>query len=696
MALTWAIFDVRGFGLVDDHILYADTYWAKHFYFPRNLDLGRFFPANGLEFSLLRKVGVAAPWVFRAVAAMKFALAAWLVFSALGRGGFRGWGRTALGLLVLLTPAMACASQRLFVGEINLFIGLLVVCLFWPEPNGRDLPERPRRRRLGPALRQAGVVVLCAALCFYKETVAPMLVAAGGAGLAAAFLAFRRKKTHPPGGDGPTGSHPSAEAGLVWFHIGLMVVGAAYLIGYALFVLPHRVQSGYLALQAKDSPAWALTRYLMNDPALLAGLALWGWGLVGRARRGRAFQADAALFAAALALTAQYVALGLYAPYYLLPAYALAASRLRPEDLGLAGGTAAADSGAPVALAGAGRALTAQLPKRRRPPKNARSPALRALRATLAGLGAVLLLGSLAAWANQFTSLYYSQKHLSALEGFLVRLASTRADRPVSLFTPQATPDSEATLALGRLIAHLGLQTDIDLRPDIPAGRAVRAVYPAGAAPDDAVLLTPLTRLAPWEARRMERDLPVLFATRSPWFVPDYSLEGFWLKWPGSHMSLAELNRRRAALRPDFLVLAPRGGAAFTPFDLAGLELRILKSPTAARPWSEKELLVEVTNRSNRTWLAPPDDEDGGVVLGVLFMRPNAGPRIIGRAFLPGRIEPGERIGVRAPFRMPLGTGFKVIGAVAGRLTENGLALAPGGSVPYVLVREVWGPDAAP
>lgn len=644
----WLFLAGAGFGMIDDHILYNDAYWLSHFYLPMTPELGRFFPANGLPFSILRKLGwltPAAAAVIMAVRVVATALLGWLLLRSRGLGNAASLGVLTL---LLLTPGFSEAFTRKFVSEADMLPLLLGLGLCFGV-NGLS------RARLAAAL------ALGAALLFYKETFAPALLAVCGAGLLRRQPAERRPALLYAG---------LAAAALVW---GVL---------YYVLVYAFKADLDYAAVHTRSSVAGVVAYYALNDPLLLAGLA-WLWiarvcditasapsptsvaapavaGLPELVRRWRGrITPDDALLLGATVYVLEYLVIGICGTYYLLPAYGLMLPALGSQlsRVALRRGLATALGGAAVAL---------------------------------------LSLNTAATTAHVLTRSISAQQHLQAFGAFLVQHAQATPARPIRIAFLGVPPDGEVAWSVSVLLGHLGLENVYQpvyqlaltpcrrlYAPDVPfappaQGGPAAPLDAAGPGPGaDLLVVTPYALASGWELARMGRHMDRLFATKSPWFVEEYSVQAFWWKYWTSGMDLPLFAAQREFFGSDFSVFAASraGEEAFAPFDVAALRLEAEALPTEVAAGRTATLSLRLENGSARAWSGGRDSQGGSVRVVAVLLPRSGGFRLLGSAPMPEALPPGASCRVQVPIRAPLRSSREVVGFMVAKQSENGVLM---------------------
>lgn len=639
----WLFLAGAGFGMIDDHILFNDAYWVSHFYLPMTPELGRFFPANGLPFSILRKFGwltPAAASVIMAARVVATALLAWLLLRSRGLGNAAS---LCVLTLLLLTPGFSEAFTRKFVSEADMLPLLLAFGLCC----GADGLSRARL---------AAALALGAALLFYKETFAPALLAVCGFGLCC----------RPPG-----------DRRRALLYAGLAASALAWGVLYYVLVYAFKAEQDYAAVHTRSSVAGVVAYYALNDPLLLAGLA-WLW--IARLRelaasgpssgpvapperlrrwRGRIAPDDALLLGASVYVL-EYVVIGICGTYYLLPAYGLML---------------------PALASNLSRAV------------------LRRGLATALGCAAVTLLSlnMAATTAHVLSRSVYAQMHLQAFGAFLAQHAQATPARPMRIAFLGVPPDGEVAWSVSVLLRHLGLEgvyqpayqqaltpyrrlyaPDVPPAPPAEGGPAVAPpAAPEPGAGADLLVVTPYALASGWELARMGQCMDRLFATKSPWFVEEYSVQAFWWKFWNSGMDFPLFAAQREFFGSDFTVFAASraGEEAFTPFDVPALRLEAEALPPEVAAVRPETLSLRLCNGSARAWSSERDSQGGSVrVMAVLLPR-SGGFRLLGSAPMPQTLPPGASCLVQVPIRAPLRSSREVVGFMVAKQSENGVLL---------------------
>lgn len=637
----WLFLAGAGFGMIDDHILFNDAYWVSHFYLPMTPELGRFFPANGLPFSILRKLGwltPAAASVIMAVRGLATALLGWLLLRSRGLGNAAS---LCLVTLLLLTPGFSEAFTRKFVSEADMLPLLLAFGLCC----GADGFSR---------VRLAAALALGAALLFYKETFAPALLAVCGFGLCC----------RPPGDRRRT-----------LLYAGLAASALAWGVLYYVLVYAFKAEMDYAAVHTRSSVAGVVSYYALNDPLLLAGL-LWLWvarlrelvasgpssgpvALPERVRRWRGrITPDDALLLGASVYVLEYVVIGICGTYYLLPAYGLMLPALA---------------------------------------SNLSRVVLRRGLVTALGCVAVALLSlnMAASTAHVLSRSVYAQLHLQAFGAFLVQHAQVTPARPIRITFLGVPPDGEVAWSVSVLLRHLGLEgvyqpayqlaltpyrrlyaPDVPPAPPTEGGPAAIPFNVPGPGAD-LLVVTPYALASGWELARMGQGMNRLFATRSPWFVQEYSVQAFWWKFWDSGMDFPLFVAQREYSGSDFSVFAASraGEEAFTPFDVSALRLEVEALPPEVAAVRAGTLSVRLGNGSARAWSRERDSQGGSVRVVALLLPRSGGFRLLGSAPMPEVLPPGASCLVQVPIRAPLRSSREVVGFMVAKLSENGVLM---------------------
>jgi hypothetical protein len=300
IAVLLFVTGVKGLGPLDDHQMQRTIFLGKDFEFYVMPALGRFFPLAAQEYVLLAKIFGPSPELFYLFNALKLIPCGFLLYLCLTATGARNVTVFVLWWVTLLSMGTASTLFRLSAPELNLLI--LMLLLTWSSLkvlNG----DAAKQQNTGSFV----ALGLCAFFLglFYKE----LTFVFGAVFGAAEWLRYRRaRKERPPA--------------LVY---ALILLSSLYITGYFLWRLLY-VTGSYSSFHSL-SITQVLPLFASSDPFLLfVVMPLTGYRLVVVAvAPGRHVIHDSFLLAAC-AYACAYFVLSIFNWYYLLPAYAFAAT----------------------------------------------------------------------------------------------------------------------------------------------------------------------------------------------------------------------------------------------------------------------------------------------------------------------------------------------------------------------------------
>jgi len=285
------------FGMVDDHYFLRTACIGKRLPFVIYPEIGRFFPLDGQELSILGKF-TAKPFWYYFFNAVEMLIAAWLMIRIAGnslRSRMSAWPY-ALTAFVFLTPAFVNGWFRLYVPERDEF--MLLALFFFCYLRFQKKPAY--------WLYIVGIIAAAGSL-LYKETACVLV---GGIGFFHLLLGYRQTRRKQKA-----------------FDASLIAVSAIWLMVYYFVIYLHRGAHLYGTDQG-NSFLLALLKtigaYILVDPLIaVAGtglILLRLWQIVIR-RQPLDLMPDCILFSGYL-FFASYLLLRQHADYHMLPLYA--------------------------------------------------------------------------------------------------------------------------------------------------------------------------------------------------------------------------------------------------------------------------------------------------------------------------------------------------------------------------------------
>lgn len=480
LALLWILilFGAQ-FGPIDDHELLR-TIRQGELLPPFILaDIGRFYPLGAIEYNLLTPLSRPSAGLFYLFNFAEYALLFVMLWRILAVASRRL--RPALALYLALSPGIATAYYRLIVpekGALLFYVGC-VYCYF----------EFLKTRRPWVGL----LCVLSGTLALYFKEPGFLMLGA----FASLHWGFRRLAR-------------SDSKGNALLDLALIVSAACFVVAYYWWVYrnmgPHRY--GATELNQVVVLTKAVINFSLSDPLIAILLpALIGYRVVSiMSRRDTLHPLYDAMAIAALCYAAAFVALKMNANYYLLPCYAFALP----------------------SIAFFADRYTAQLRSNR-------------LLTAFIALALVLCVNALAIGLSLLSLNKYLPINYSAM---LERLpAELPLDRRTDIYLDGVNPATgvEIYVSLARYLESLGVTSArFDLKstekPDdafLPAkGRhSAYSILRNGNTSEpragDLLIITPSSSrgASAGYLGELQREYRLVFATRSPFFVPEFSIK---------------------------------------------------------------------------------------------------------------------------------------------------------------------------
>lgn len=299
--MVW-VAGTAGLGPIDDHHFIRTIFLGKEFGSYVMPELGRFFPLTAQEYVLAAKLFGPSAQMFYLINAFKIVLCGGLLFFCLALTGLGNFALAILWTTVMFSMGIANTLFRLSAGELNVLI--LMLLFAWCIMMLHDQQSPVISGRAGYAILGFSAFFLA---LFYKELVFVF-------GLIFALSEFARAYW-------AKSSRPSS------FVKATLLVSALYIVFYGIWRYIY-VTGSYADFHATS--LWSvLLRFAASDLLIIfVVLPVTAYRVIAILRSpGQYSIYDSFLFAAS-AYACAFMFLGMFSPYYLLPAYAFAACGL--------------------------------------------------------------------------------------------------------------------------------------------------------------------------------------------------------------------------------------------------------------------------------------------------------------------------------------------------------------------------------
>jgi hypothetical protein len=283
---------------INDHMFLSNLFQGKAFSGYVDRGLGRFTPLASQEYAIGSRLLGPSATLFYAIHATKMAICAVLLLYCLKLTRAGTWTIFALWISVFFSIGFAHSSVVLQAGELNELLLTLVFILIILLRESSGL----HATKLGRVIVATGAGALVI-IFFYKEVAFVMALAFG----ASELLRYRRlRHARPPR-----------------YVLFLLTAAAAFVVFYIIW---HGATLNGSYVKSHSVARWnVICAYAANDPVMIfVVLPLTCMRVLSIARKPSLHSVFDSLLIAACAYAATFIVLGMYSPYYFLPAYGFA------------------------------------------------------------------------------------------------------------------------------------------------------------------------------------------------------------------------------------------------------------------------------------------------------------------------------------------------------------------------------------